>query len=192
LPAVQVALARAGPDRVRVLARGGTAIVERRRDGEANHYRIAEYEGDPLEYLHDPGVASFMEAGWHTSREWLVATARARFPDFVPQVIEMFDSPRTGDVVLMAAAGWAFYEGEVGGHGSCLARDMRISLFFAGPDLPRGAAIPCGRLVDVMPTVVGLLGEQDRLDRISPIDGVNLADQLRRAEPRIEAERTEP
>lgn len=181
LPAVELALTRAGPDRVRVLSRNGTALIERTRGGRTKQYRIAEYQGDPLEYLADPEVASFVEPGWHSSPEWLAATDHARFPDFVPQVVEMFDSPRTGDVVLMAADGWAFYTGERGGHGSCLRRDMRITLFFAGPDLPRGAAIPHGRLVDIMPTVLGLIGEEHRLDRIGPIDGVNLAEQLRQA-----------
>ena len=90
---------------------------------------------------------------------------------------------RDSYVVLMAADGWAFYTGELGGHGSCLRRDMQITLFFAGPDLPHGAAIPHGRLVDLAPTVLGLLDQGHRLDTIGPIDGVNLADQLRNAAP---------
>ena len=183
LPAVELAVARAGPDRVRVLSRQGTAIMERKREGGQKLYRVAECEGDPLGYHDEPGLAAFVAAGWHGSREWLAETARSRCPDFVPQVVEMFDSDRTGDVVLMAAEGWAFYRGEAGGHGSCLARDMSISLFFAGPDLPRGATIRHARLVDVMPTILGLLDEEQRLERIDPIDGINLASQLRTRRP---------
>jgi hypothetical protein len=182
LAAVQVVLTRDGSDRVQVLSRDGTAVVERRRDGQAARYRIAEYAGDPLEYLADPGLAAFVRAGWHDSREWLAATAHARFPDFVPQVVELFDSPRTGDVVIMAADRWLLYKhGEHAGHGSCLSRDMRIPLFFSGPGLPKGATIDHGRLVDLTPTILGLLGEADRLKAAGEIDGIDLSDQLRRA-----------
>jgi arylsulfatase A-like enzyme len=185
LPAVEVALARAGPDRVHVLSRDGAAVVERRSDGGVKAYRLLIDRGDPLGYRVDPGLSSFIDEGWHTSREWLVATAGSRCPDFVPQVVEMFDSPRTGDVVLLAAEGWSFYRrGEVAGHGSCLARDMRIPLYFAGPDLPKGATVDFARLVDLTPTVLGLLGEAHRLDGAPAIDGIDLADRLRQARPR--------
>jgi hypothetical protein len=184
-PAVQVALARGGPDRVCVFSEKGTAVLERKYEGGAVQYRIAECTGDPLGYLGSPELAAFVNAGWHGSREWLVATVHTRFPDFVPQAVEMFDSTRTGDIVLMAADGWLFSErGEHAGHGSCLARDMHIPLFFSGPDLPKGAQIDHGRLVDVMPTVLGLLGEADRLKAAGAIDGIDLAAKLRAARPR--------
>ena len=62
-----------------------------------------------------------------------------------------------------------------------MARDMRIPLFFSGPGLPQGAFVDHGRLVDVTPTVLGLLGEADRLNAAGPIDGIDLTDELRRA-----------
>ncbi len=185
LAAVQAALVRAGRDRVRVLSREGSATIERSEVGGTVRYRIAESEGDPLGYARDAEVAEFVRAGWHGSREWLAATARTRCPDFVPQAVELFDSPRTGDVVLMAAEGWLFYRrGEHAGHGSCLARDMRIPLLFAGPELPKGAEIDHGRLVDVMPTILGLLGRADCIEKAGRIDGIDLTPDLRAAQPR--------
>ena len=41
-----------------------------------------------------------------------------------------------------------------------------------------------GHLVDVMPTILGLLNESSRLEGVRGIDGINLADQLRRAAAR--------
>lgn len=182
LPAVQVVLLRDGAQRVRVLSKTGTAIIERRLADGGKRYRLAECQGDPLQYLTDPSLAAFVRSGWHTSQEWLQATATSRFPDFVPQAVELFDSPRTADVVIMAADDWLLYRrGEHAGHGSCLARDMLIPLFFAGPGLPKGAQIHHGRLVDVMPTVLGLLGEADRLKTAAPIDGIDLTPELRSA-----------
>ncbi len=179
LSCVQVVLLRDGVDRVRVLSKAGTAVVERRSENGQKQYRLAEYQGDPLEYLGDASLAAFVRSGWHTSHEWLEATAAWRFPDFVPQAVELFDSPRTGDVVIMPADDWLLYRrGEHAGHGSCLARDMRIPLFFSGPGLPKGAAIDHARLVDLMPTILGLLGQSDRLKLAPPIDGIDLTPQL--------------
>jgi hypothetical protein len=180
LPAVEVVLMRAGSDAARVLSRRGEARIERRSSGGGPEYRIARYEGDPLGYAADPSLRSLVAGEWRTSRDWLRSTAGARFPDLVPQVVEMFDSPRTGDVVLMAAEGWNFYDRELGGHGSCLARDMHITLYFSGPGLPGGATIPCARLVDVMPTVLTILGEQSRLTGLQ-LDGVSLWNELQAA-----------
>jgi len=180
-PGVDCVLMRAGRDRVRVRSRRGVALIERRWASGANRYRLRIEEGDPLGYLQDPALVRFVEAGWHDSRAWLEATARTDRPDFVPQAAELFDSARTGDLVIFAAEGWDFAGQWKAGHGSCMHRDMRIPLFFAGPDLPAGASIPYGRLVDVAPTFLGLLGEADRLERFAPIDGIDLSDQLRAA-----------
>jgi arylsulfatase A-like enzyme len=116
-----------------------------------------------------------------TSREWLAASVGARCPDFVPQVVEMFDSPRAGDVVVFADGDWTFDARWPGGHGSCLTRDMRIPLYFAGPSLPAGGRIDCGRLVDVMPTILELLGRNAQLANVPAIDGVSLLTELRHA-----------
>jgi arylsulfatase A-like enzyme len=172
LPAVAIAVIRDGTNRVRALTAGGSAVIERRlRDG-IRTYRIQTNDAD----LSGLGAGN---AGWHTSQEWLKLTAGTEFPDFVAQVVDLFDSPRTGDVVLFAAEGWSFERGLRGGHGSCLARDMHIPMYFAGPGLPAGNTISYARLVDLMPTILGLLGKADRLDGIGRIDGVNRAEQLR-------------
>lgn len=153
-----------------------------RCDTQRSLYRMTVLEGDPLGYLDSPELADFIRTGWQPSRQWLCRTADTSHPDFVPQAAAMFDSPRTGDVVIFAAAGWDFGAApQRGAHGSCLHRDMHIPLFFAGPDLPPGTSIPCARLTDLTPTILGLLNEAHRLDHFPPLDGLNLADDLRQA-----------
>jgi arylsulfatase A-like enzyme len=178
LPAVGMVAARAGPNMARGWSREGSLVVERRFEEGQRLYRIVEHHGDPLGYLQSPELAQFVRAGWHDSREWLAATVESRHPDFVPQVVEMFDSPRTGDLVVFASEDWLLYRGEKAGHGSTLHRDMRLPMYFTGPDLPPGGEIPLGRLVDLMPTVLGLLGEAHRLEAFPPIDGIDLSGEL--------------
>jgi len=171
------------PSGVRVVTRHGEIQIERQTENGQSAYRVAE--GEAVLHLVS-GVTSglagtFEMTQWHTSREWLSATAESRWPDFVPQMVEMFDSPRAGDLVIFAADDWGLGHADDGGHGSCEARDMRIPMYFAGPGLALGGRIPCGRLVDVMPTILDLLGESNRLSSQPPMDGRSLAPELRRA-----------
>jgi len=183
LPAAGMVAARGGPDRVVVWSRKGMLEVERKVEDGRKLYRAGAPEGAPLACSDTPNLARFAAAGWHESREWLEATSGARYPDLVPQVVEMFDSPHTGDLVVFAAEGWLLYAGEKAGHGSTLYRDMHVPMFFAGPDLPAGTQIPLARIVDLVPTLVGLLGEAHRLEDFPPLDGIDLSAQLRAASP---------
>jgi hypothetical protein len=183
LPAVGVVCTRLAPGRVRVLAARGQALVERREIGGAVEYRYvsALHGADPLRYAESPRLRAFVESGWHASRDWLTATVEERYPDFVPQIAELFESPRAGDLMLFADEDWTFRDNGHGGHGSALPRDARVSCYFAGDGLPRGGRVASARLVDMAPTILELLGESARLERIGPIDGVSLAPALRAA-----------
>ncbi|MCH8965135.1 MAG: alkaline phosphatase family protein, partial [Planctomycetes bacterium] len=184
LPAIGLTVWRDERSQVQVRSRSGTAFIERKIEAETTLYRLTIDGTDPLEYTADPTLREYIAAGWHDSRSWLAATIETAYPDFVPQVVEMFDSPRAGDVVLFAAEDWAFDEWH-SGHGSCLARDMHVPMYFAGPDLPAGTQIDYARNVDIMPTILDLLGEAHRLSDIEPIDGRSIAEELRRAENQI-------
>jgi arylsulfatase A-like enzyme len=174
---------RQGAGRVRVDSRRGSAWVERRVEGPRRLYRMRG--ADVTGYGVEPELRSFVEAGWHESREWLAATAASRYPDFVPQIVEYFDAPRRGDLLVFAADGWFFSGAAAGGHGGPQGEDMRIPLYFFGPGLPRGGKVACGRLVDVAPTVVEILhGESWNSQRgrgARRMDGESLLAALREA-----------
>lgn len=182
-PGVGLLCVRGADASVLVFSPAGRAVIERRFAGGIAEYRVAApanapespHVCDPLGYRRDPTLAAFVDAGWHTSRAWLTATATSRYPDFVPQIVEMFESPRAGDIVVFADEGWTFRHGEQGGHGSALWTDTRVSMFFSGPDVPHGAKLPCARLVDVMPTLMSLLGRAGRLEAAGALDGVDLS-----------------
>jgi hypothetical protein len=113
--------------------------------------------GDPLGYAEDEAAAGLIP-GWHSAEEWFQASGQTRFPDAVPQIVNLFDHPRAGDVVVFAAEGCDFVGRTRGGHGSILAEEMHVPMIFAGPGIPAGRRWPRARLIDVTPTILDLLG----------------------------------
>ncbi len=189
IPGVHLVCTRDGKGDVQVATSTGTAALSRRTVDGVTQYALDVIEGATDEVrsaLGLPlGVPPVIPAGrlddvWLTSREWLAATAGGPHPDLVPQLVEMFDSPRAGDIVLFADERTTFHHCWQGAHGSTHRADMRIPLYFAGPDLPRGGEIPAARSIDLAPTLIDLLGFSDRLNGLS-LDGHSLAPHLRTA-----------
>ncbi len=138
-----------------------------------NMYSYQVIDGaDPLGY--DSGLPNkkLLDGRYHSGRQWLKATATSKYPDLPVQISEVFDSVRAGDLMIFAAAGWDFNPGTIGGHGSVLAADMQVPMFFAGPGIKPGSTIYTARTADIAPTVIGML-EPDKLKgRI--FDGENI------------------
>ena len=121
---------------------------------------------DVLGYRDDPDLTAFVTAGFHTSREWLVATAAQAYPDLVPHLIPLLHLRRAGQVVLFARAGYSFVA-ERGGHGGVTREDRHMTFMLAGPGVPAGRTLATARASDLVPTVLDLLG-------LSPPAGVVL------------------
>jgi arylsulfatase A-like enzyme len=181
LPAVFVGACRKGPGQVWIYGREGDATVTRCHHDTEPEYRYDVGSGDPLGYLTDAELAGFVRAGWHNARAWLNATAGARCPGTVAQIVEFFDSPRAPDIEVFAIEGWDFSYQNVGGHGSIVRRDMWIPMVFAGPGIPAGGRIATACAADVAPTIVELLAGPERLREMGHIDGISLVPQLRAA-----------
>jgi hypothetical protein len=130
---------------------------------------------DPLGYLQD---RAFLEAvgdsHWlsapHTAQEWLEASAATRYPDAVVTMAKFFAwrpalqdlaDVRDPDFVVTASPGWSLRsdDGEGTDHGYPLAESMRITLIIAGPNIPHGALARPTRLVDVLPTILEMVGQ---------------------------------
>jgi hypothetical protein len=157
LSGVDVVAYLAGDDEAVLRSSRGTASV-RRRGGEAGwQFCYVPDPDDVLGYLSDPELAAFVADGFHDSRAWLRATCRQEFPDIVPQIISLLHEPRAGQVIVYAAPGYTFVS-QAGGHGGLRRAEMRVPLYFAGPGIKPGGSITCARQVDVVPTVLDLLG----------------------------------
>ena len=177
LPAVALLARWAGVDRVVVANGDGRAEILRDSDSTPTRFAYRPIEGDPLGYR-DNAQAAPLIGGWHVGRDWLAATAETLFPDLVPQIVTLFDCDRSGDIQVFAAPGWGFQPGNRGGHGSVLAGEMRVPMVFAGPGIAEKATIRYARAVDVMPTILDLMGLGEHVARAGRLDGQSLAGQL--------------
>jgi arylsulfatase A-like enzyme len=174
-PAVELVACCFRRGKVHLFAAGAHAVIVR-TDDPAERHRVWPVTGGKVFTEHEP-AAGRSDLEESDSRAWLRASAGGRYPDLVPQVVAMFDSERAGSIVFFAAEGWDFSDADpAGGHGSVLADEMLVPMFFAGPGLGPGGTIPGARTCDLMPTLLGLLGAEPVLADGSgvDIDGVNL------------------
>jgi len=180
--AVDVLAYRTGPGCIRVTNRRGTAEITRSAAGretcraprEALYaYRVLQGE-DPLRYA-DTLPPAMLLGQPQPPEAWLTATIDTAYPDLVPQLAAYFDAPRAGDIAIFAAPGWDFGEGLKAGHGGLRPGEMLTPLLMAGPGVPHGRRDGPVRAVDVMPTLLDLLGKPVPQD----IDGRSIM-----AEPR--------
>lgn len=176
---VHVAAVPMGPDKVALHAGNGVSVVERKGALQSATYRYTIREGsDPLGYAGSAEAGRLIDGEFHSGDDWFAATVSTDAPDIPGQICEMFDSERTGDIMLFAARGWAFSWKENAGHGSVTAEEMFVPMVWAGPGIAVGGKIDRARTCDVMPTILDLLGVSDRLAKHPPIDGVSLLPKL--------------
>jgi hypothetical protein len=145
LPAVRLAACRDGQGGVRVFA--GAAEARIMADGETITYDTIA--GDPLAL---GGSGSFAD------RELLERTMAGELPDAPRQLLQLFATPRAGDIALAARlysdlrGPWELPEHRAG-HGSLIPEHMLV---------PIAASIPLPdapiRTVDLMPTFLEQLG----------------------------------
>jgi len=158
LPAVRLAACRADS------ARGIVVRTQNARARLMESAGLVRYEpetGDPL------GLGGYLELD---DRDLLSRTRETDVPDAPRQLLQLFRSPRAGDLALAAAPGadfrgpWEIPEHRAG-HGSLIAEHMEVPIA-ASVTLPETAI----RTVDLMPTIL------ERLDVALPsgvaLDGV--------------------
>jgi len=145
LPAVQLAACRDDSGGVIVRTRSARARLIQ----TSGLVRYVPEGGDPL------GLGGYLELD---DREMLSRTRETDLPDAPRQLLQLFRSPRAGDLVLAAAPGadfrgpWEIPEHRAG-HGSLIAEHMEVPIAasVALPDAPV-------RTVDLMPTILERLG----------------------------------
>jgi hypothetical protein len=157
LPVVRVAACRGDAGDIIVRTQRGRARL--RESSGLVHYQPET--GDPLGLGGDVAL---------DDRDLLSRTRETDLPDAPRQLLQLFQAPRAGDLVLAAAPGadfrgpWEIPEHRAG-HGSLIAEHMEVPVA-ASVALPEGPV----RTVDLMPTIL------ERLDVSVPsgvvLDGV--------------------
>jgi hypothetical protein len=152
LPGVALVVGTDGDD-VTVVGRDGRATL--REDGDTIRYAPAG--GDVL------GLGGPAARG---EREWLAQSLDGAYPDAPAQLVQLFRSARTGDLVVIGELGtdlrldWEVPEHR-SGHGSLIGDHMRC---LAAANIPLAGPL---RTVDVFPLILDWLG----IDVPSGIDG---------------------
>lgn len=174
IPGVALVANLASDNEALVRSAHGAARIVERQGPRGPEYAYLPDHGDVLGYLDDPSLAAFVAAGYHDSRAWLRATAEQRLPDVVPPLVPFLHVRRAGDVVVFTEPGYSFVP-ERGGHGGLSRDEMRIPFMIAGPGITPGSTIDVARSVDLVPTLLKLLGLEDRAD--ASLEGESLFEQ---------------
>ncbi len=158
-PAVELMALRGADGRVIVKTRDGEAHLTPEPGGLQYH----GVTGDPLGLL--PTATGQCTL---TTEESLQASFTTRYPDAAYQLLHLFTSPRTGDVVLCAAPGYDLrkdfeFPEHRGSHGSLHCDHMWVPLACSAP-LQAGPV----RTIDVFPTTLHLMGKSP----LRPTDGI--------------------
>jgi len=126
-----------------VYSNGGHGIIRKRG---RNVYSYDVIKGiDPLGYasLVEDGKIAYRE--WLNDKEWLSATCEAEFPDAPVQVAQIFESERSGDLIINSRMGWDLMPEtppHQGTHGGLHSSEMRVPILVANsryevkPDQP--------------------------------------------------------
>jgi len=147
-PGVDVVVTRTAAGAARVRGSGGEALIARGPDGDLT-YEVRG--GDPFGLDRLPGRLSSTEA--------LAATFDSAHPDALVQVLQLFSSQRTGDVIVSARPGWDLRAARLerpehrGSHGALCREHMLVPFglnrkFVSGPR----------RTVDLVPAALRWMG----------------------------------
>jgi arylsulfatase A-like enzyme len=147
-PGIDLLVTRAGPGLLRVRSARGEALLSRGPTGGV------EYEprgGDPFGFAPMPQRQTVAEA--------LASTFDSEYPDALVQLLQLFDSGRTGDLIVSARPGWDLRPAHLerpehrGTHGALCREHMMVPFGLSRP-FPAGPR----RTVDLVPAALRRLG----------------------------------
>jgi len=147
--------------RSRIKSTMGEAVTWLDKDGNINYQKI---KGDPFNYNGMPKKMS--------SEEALVHSFNTEYPDALLQIIQLLESPRTGDLILSASPGYdlrAKHENPEhrSSHGALFRDHMLVPLVMNAKVNKEFI-----RTVDIFPTILSFLGQSIP----NNIDGISLVD----------------
>lgn len=158
-----------GQRKARVINRKGETLITRTEiPGEGKFYKYEVLEGkDPLDLADEHQVRPYVKSGqFYEEKLWYEILEGEDYPDAVVQLCQIFDSPRAPTMLVSAAKYWSFNSRIIGKHAGLLEEEMIATFTFSGPGIPK-KDIKQARIVDMVPTVLTLMGQEydpDKLD----------------------------
>lgn len=134
----------------------GEAIVSQNEEGLINYKKV---DGDPLGYA--------MVSGQYKEDKTLSMSIDSNYPDALLQILQLFESPRSGDVIISAKPGFDLRANHekpehFGSHGSLHKDHMLVPLL-----MNKNTKFDFARTADIYPTIIEHLG----INTPSNIDG---------------------
>lgn len=146
-----------GKNRVRLRRRNGE-VEFAQPDGPGGNVSCRIITGDDPLGWKSALPAAALAGKPYSPRQWLNMTNATNYPDLPAQIVAYFRSRRAGDLVAFASPSWDFNTVNRAGHGGLRPGDMHIPILIAGPGIPK-ATLPVARAVDIVPTILQLLGQ---------------------------------
>lgn len=186
----------------------GSATIYRRpglgNDTFAYQAHESSNGADPFGYLNDPEAEDMVCAdrnmtveNWveerfdrhfHPLRKWVRATLNTDYPAAAPLIPKAFTKHNTtSDIIVNATPPYNFSKYFQGDHGTLIRESVTSGMLIAGPGVRAGADISDFMLVDVLPTMLKLLGVSMPPTFEKFLDGV-AHPELAEEAPRVKAQ----
>lgn len=165
---VGLIFARESDNKFHVFSKSGHSLITRSKLlGFKPEYSYEILGGkDPLEL--DVSRVPAQQGDFLSSRDWLALTEQSPYPDAIPQIPELFQTLKTGDLIVYASPAYTFSDEYVSGHGGGTRPEMYTPFLFGGEGLGRRDLGPF-RTIDITPTILHFMGL--RVNPVERIDG---------------------
>src|SRR5271157_670428 len=155
------------PDTILVHDRVGIGCMSRQGGkGDERSYKYEVLEGDdPLAYTTD--APDLVDGQYHSHLDWLRGTCQATYPNVPEHMFGFFDCGFAPTLVAIVKPGWVCHHPEdpqdqtatfVNMHGSELRYEVSTPLVIGGAGVKRGMELDVCQNVDMLPTILKLLG----------------------------------
>ena len=160
-------------------------------DGAGGHgWRFVDLVVEGRNPLGDTATDRFAPLADELAHRWPDRTQQS-YPHAHEQIAQVFDHPAAPDLVCLhtPAHNWEDQGGERGEHGSLGVVQVRAPFVLAGAGVRQQGLVPrSGRLVDVAPTVLALLGAEPAPGGTGPTGDVRSDTVLARQDGRVLSE----
>lgn len=147
-------------DKIRIFTSQGQGDIQRVEIDNHLFYSY-RFEGkDPLGYADNGSLKNMLTGKPFPPRQWLQSTLQEKHPNAVVFLSELFQDPRSGDILVTTTEDYSFRSLKKGTHGSLSQGDLKIPLWVAGPDIPHGE-FGEAQGVDLFPTILNWFGLEE-------------------------------
>ncbi len=155
------------PDCIVVHGKTGIAQFTRRKgEGNARSYKYEILEGnDPLLYAME--APALTDGQFHSHLDWLRATYQGTYPNVPDHMFGFFDCVLAPTFIVVADNGWVFWHPDdpeehaqlyVNQHDAEWRYEVTTPFVIGGAGVKKGIEVPVCQNVDVLPTMLKLLG----------------------------------